>query len=252
MATNKWSEEETILAFYYYCCIPFGKIHTRNPEIVRIANIVGRTPGAVVFKMGNLAHFDPEQQKRNVSGFSNGSKLDELIVKSFLDDWEALAIRAQEIERHFVLLQNGSALVSDDYKTQETEKVQIVPQRIDQQFFRHAVLSAYSNRCCITGLEHPELLIASHIKPWSVCDAKRERANPTNGLCLNALHSQAFERGLLTVLPDYHILVSSKLDGNDDGALWLKQCNGTQIHLPDKFIPQKAFLEYHNDVVFQG
>ena len=38
---QKWSEDETILAFYYYCKIPFGKIHSRNPEIIRIAELLG-------------------------------------------------------------------------------------------------------------------------------------------------------------------------------------------------------------------
>ena len=74
---KKWSDDETILAFYYYCQIPFGKIHKTNPEIMRIASMLGRTPSSVVLKMGNLGHFDPELQKRNVSGLKNASKTDE-------------------------------------------------------------------------------------------------------------------------------------------------------------------------------
>ena len=82
MATrNNWSEAETILAFFYYCQIPFGKIHKENKEIQRIAALIGRTPSSVVFKMGNLGHFDPELQKRNVSGLKNASKLDGVVVE---------------------------------------------------------------------------------------------------------------------------------------------------------------------------
>ena len=77
---KKWSEDETILAFYYYCQIPFGKIHKTNPEIMHIASILGRTPSSVVLKMGNLGHVDPELQKRNVSGLSNASKTDKEVV----------------------------------------------------------------------------------------------------------------------------------------------------------------------------
>ena len=65
---KKWSEDETILAFYYYCQIPFGKMHKTNPEIIHVASMLGRTPSSVVLKMENLGHFDPELQKRNVSG----------------------------------------------------------------------------------------------------------------------------------------------------------------------------------------
>ena len=116
---------------------------------------------------------------------------------------------------------------------------------------RNAVLSSYRYACCITGMADPELLIASHIKPWKDSDWKKERTNPRNGLCLNALHDKAFDRGLLTVLPDYTVRISSKLSGNDDGTMWIKQCDKQSIILPERFLPCKEFLEYHNDVVFQ-
>jgi putative restriction endonuclease len=66
-------------------------------------------------------------------------------------------------------------------KSRET----ILRTRVNQDFFRAAVLAAYDGRCCITGLSVPKLLNASHIVPWSV-DVKN-RTNPRNGLCLNAL-----------------------------------------------------------------
>ena len=66
-------------------------------------------------------------------------------------------------------------------------------------FFRMSVLMSYGNACCITGLKNKELLVASHIKPWSVSNIKTERTNPSNGLCLNAMHDKAFDRGLITI-----------------------------------------------------
>ena len=72
---KKWSEDETILAFYYYCQIPFGKIHKTNPEIMHIASILGRTPSSVVLKMGNLGHFDPELQKEMFPDLAMQAKL---------------------------------------------------------------------------------------------------------------------------------------------------------------------------------
>ena len=56
----KWSREETILAFDLYCRTPFGKISQGNPEIIKLAHLLGRTPGSVGLKMHNLAHYDPE------------------------------------------------------------------------------------------------------------------------------------------------------------------------------------------------
>ena len=114
------------------------------------------------------------------------------------------------------------------------------------------MLGSYKNRCCITGLDSVDLLIASHIKPWSVSDPKTERTNPGNGLCLNALHDRAFDKGLITVTPDYTIHVSDRLrkQKDNEGIRWLLQYDRRQIILPERFTPVKEFLEYHNDVIF--
>ena len=248
---TKWSEEETILVFYYYCQMPFGKISSRNPEIIRIAELLGRTPGAVSFKMGNLGHFDPALQARNVNGLSNASKLDEEIVNRFRDDWESLSAQAQKYEA--ALREETIEQLLDIEGLQLPEGLDreiITTNRINQEFFRNSVLNSYGNACCITGIQIPTLLVASHIKPWKDSDHKTERTNPCNGLCLNALHDKAFDKGLITVLPDYTIRVSSQLKGDDAGASWIRACDKQQIRKPEKFLPAKEFLEYHNDIIF--
>lgn len=250
----KWSEEETILAYYYYCQIPFGKFYSRNPMVIRISTILGRKPGALVKKIGNLASFDPEMKRRGVKGLGNASKLDGVVFNKFKDNWEGLVLLATEIERGYgaetpVIVNNPEDLVIppglDKEKTAST--------RINQSFFRNAVLSAYDHQCCITGIKLDSLLIASHIKPWRDSDPFTERTNPSNGLCLNALHDKAFDRGLITILPNYTILVSSKLpqEAMESELLNLKHLNGQRITLPNRFAPSKQFLEYHNEVIFE-
>ena len=252
MATrNNWTEAETTLAFYYYCQIPFGKIHQSNPEIKRIGDLIGRSYAAVVRKMGNLAHYDPSQRERNIVGLSHASKLDRIIVEKYINDWDSLAFEAKSIEATYLGKSIEEIVEINDEFPEGQDVLQIVATRLNQDFFREAVLSSYRYACCITGMTGPDLLIASHIKPWKDSDWKKERTNPRNGLCLNALHDKAFDRGLLTVLPDFTIRVSSKLSGTDEGTAWIKQCNKQTIILPDKFLPSKEYLEYHNDVVFQ-
>ncbi len=245
---TKWSEDETILAFYYYCLIPFGKIHKGNPEIIRIASLLGRTPSSVSRKMGNLGHFDPELRKRNISGLSNASKTDAIVVSRFFDNWEELTYRAKLIESSLLEPVSGERRVLPI----GSEREQTVRMRINQQFFRDTVLSSYQQKCCITGIDYPTLLIASHIKPWAASDPETERTNPCNGLCLNALHDKAFDRGLITVLPDFTVRVSSQLKKEEgrEGMEWLLLCDKQLIRLPERFTPSKEFLEYHNDVVF--
>lgn len=72
---QKWSREETILAFDLYCRTPFSKISQTNPEVITLAKLLGRSSGSVGLKMLNLAHYDPELQKRNVVAMAHGSKL---------------------------------------------------------------------------------------------------------------------------------------------------------------------------------
>lgn len=245
---TKWSEDETIFVFYYYCQIPFGKIHKNNPEIIRIASLLGRTPSSVSRKMGNLGHFDPDLRKRSISGLSNASKTDELIVSRFLNNWEELTYHAQMIEKSL-----SESARKDIYSFPVGSVVdQKVKSRINQQFFREAVLASYQRKCCITGLVQPSLLIASHIKPWADSNPETERTNPSNGLCLNALHDKAFDKGLITVLPNYTVRISSKLKEEKDkeGMEWLLCCDKQSIRLPERFAPKKEFLEYHNDMIF--
>ena len=256
----KWSREETILAFDLYCKVPFSKISKTNPDVIELANLLGRTPSSVGLKMANLAHFDKELRARNVSGMSNASKLDGEIFREFESDWDGLSYQAQEIKAR--LKNTAVENVICEEVAVEIEKLppgeyreQVMKSRVGQYFFRTAVLSAYRNRCCVTGIVLPELLVASHIKPWKSSNAKTERTNPSNGLCLNSLHDKAFDRGLITIDKEYRIVNSAKISSavmDDDTKEWFMSYEGKQIILPDRFYPDKAFIEYHNDMIFQG
>ena len=59
MATNRWTKEQLKLAFHLYCQLPFGKLDMRTPEVIRLATLIGRTPGAVAMKLSNFASLDP-------------------------------------------------------------------------------------------------------------------------------------------------------------------------------------------------
>lgn len=252
---SKWSREETILAFDLYCKIPFSKISNKNEDIIKLANLIGRTPSSVGLKLSNLGHCDPVLAAKKISGMSNCSALDREIFNEFVNDWEELAYQAQMILTKYdsSITQNIKPEIQIDDLPEGIDRTTTVKTRVGQQFFRNSVLSAYNYRCCITGLEMPKLLIASHIKPWKVCDAKTERTNPQNGLCLNALHELAFANGLITLDKDYRIILSSKLkeaEMDESSRNWLASYDHHKILLPTKFTPGKQFIEYHNDVIF--
>jgi len=255
MASKNWTREELIIAFNLYCKIPFGKIDQGNPEIISLAKILNRTPAAVSWKLANLASLDPILKKRNIAGASHGSKLDAEVWNEFNGDWDRLAFESEKL-----LAQKMGRQVDDvsdldllDLPKAGKEREAFVKIRVNQSFFRKAVLAAYDFKCCITGLGIPELLNASHIIPWSKDEINR--VNPRNGLCLNAIHDRAFDRGLLTITPEFKIKISTSIKRNDlDGALqdFLFRYDGSEIKMPTRFLPDTTFLKYHNMSVFRA
>lgn len=125
-------------------------------------------------------------------------------------------------------------------------------QRIKQQFFRRAVLSSYRGRCCISGLADQRLLVASHIVPWR--SDKSNRLNPSNGLCLSAIHDKAFDSGLIALSDDFRVLVSAGLLGRGDAFAEkiFASITGQQIEMPERFLPDKAFIQRHRSECFKA
>src|SRR5512133_1156675 len=97
MTRKNWTRDELILAFNLYCKTPFGKIHIHNPEIIALANILGRTPSAVSWKLANIASLDPSLKKRNIAGASHGSKMDAEVWNEFNGNWERLAFESEKL-----------------------------------------------------------------------------------------------------------------------------------------------------------
>lgn len=250
MDKRLWTREEEIVVFNLYCKIPFNKSSKFHSEVIEIANLIKRTPSAVNMKIGNFGRFDEELKKRNISGLSNGSKLDEEIWNEFNEKWDDLAYESEMI---LSALKQGDILQKDK-KILGKDIERTVKQRVNQNFFRSSVLASYEGSCCVTGLATEALLIASHIKPWKVC-SDEEKTNPHNGLCLNALHDKAFDKGYMTVDTNYKIHISGDIRdvfGGDAVEKYFKCYDGQSMILPEKFMPKKEFLEYHNDVIFES
>jgi putative restriction endonuclease len=255
MASNKWTREELILTFNLYCKIPFGTIHTHNPQIIALSKILGRTPSAVSWKLANLASLDPTLKKRNIAGASHGAKLDAEVWEEFNDNWDKLSFESERLlaEKTGKPIESTTDIEIFDLPKEGKEREAFVKIRVNQSFFRKAVLAAYDFKCCITGLGVPELLNASHIIPWS--KDKANQVNPRNGLCLNAIHDRAFDRGLLTITPELKIKISKSIKHNiTDKALqdFLFRYDGSEISMPTRFSPDGSFLKYHNKNVFRA
>lgn len=253
MKNSNWSREETIVAFNVYCKIPFKSSNKNNPIIIEYANIIGRSPSALNMKIGNFGRLDPELKKQGITGLVNGSKLEEEIWKEFNKDWEKLAYESEELIAKFKNKKIDDVQVVDwRMFNKETERKAVIKARVNQDFFRNIILSSYNLKCCITKLSIVDFLVASHIKPWS--KDKENRVNPHNGLCLNSIHDKAFDKGFITITPDYKILISNLLEEYSDeqsvNDFFIKYKN-QKINLPDRFLPSKDFLDYHYHEIFK-
>jgi len=248
MYRANWTRDELVIAFGLYCKIPFGRIHIRNPQIIELAKVLGRTPSAVSWKLANLASLDPSLQKRNIAGAAHGAKLDKEVWDEFSGNWNKLTFESERL-----LAEAAGIPVKEAAETTFPEggmRAATVMVRVNQAFFRSAILAAYDGRCCITGLAVPALLNASHIIPWK--DDAKNRTNPCNGLCLNAIHDRAFDFGLLTVTPEHRVRISRRLLRDKDPAVkaLFSRYDGRKITLPSRFQPDPQFLDYHNRHVF--
>lgn len=247
---KNWTREEEIVVFDLYCKIPFNKSSKNHPDVIRVANLIGRSPSSVNMKIGNFGSFDENLKQKGIVGLTNASKLDGEIWKEFNEHWDELSAESAQIIAR--MLTKTAPFINNTDIPLGKEKETIIKQRVNQSFFRSAVLASYNCKCCITGLPFSDMLIASHIKPWKD-STDSEKTNPRNGLCLNALHDKAFDKGYITVKPNGQILISKDLKQNNSDIVkdYFLCYDGKMIHLPEKFLPDKVFLEYHNDVIFE-
>lgn len=255
MISSRWTPEQLKLGFHLYCQLPFGKLHSRNPEIIELARLIGRTPSAVAMKLVNFASLDPAITSSGRRGLGNASRADRDVWDEFHANWDGLV--EQSASLRISLSGNDDAqesLITDalDAEQDFTGETRIAPvqQRIKQSFFRRAVLSSYGEKCCVSRVSDRRFLVASHIVAWS--EDASIRLHPGNGLCLSAIHDKAFDSHLFSLTDDYRVVLSEQLKQTRDDFLrqifW--PVDGLQIRLPERFRPETEFLRRHRDRMF--
>jgi predicted restriction endonuclease len=220
-------------------------------------------------KLCNFAAMDPALQARGIKGLQNLSRADREVWDEFNSDWSELGLESEKLYQELV---SGADPLKDEAKVFQrkgrTRPHMVMPVRPPagdtesrvslfvrrgQSFFRKAVLASYNCQCCITGNPIPELLNASHIKPWRGFPG--ERLNPANGLCLAKTHDAAFDAGLISFDQENRLLVSRYIEGylpSDAIERDFIAMKGKPLTLPAKFQPEPAFLEFHRSQVFRG
>lgn len=263
--SKPWTEDEIVLALDLYCRTPFGRLHRTNPEIVRLASVMGRTSSAVAMKCCNFASLDPAERARGIRGLSGASQGDAEVFERLAHDVEQL----DNARTHAAIRLGIPRIRGDDDDTDVLQEEQLVLQHVAaagsrgdiemraqrsrgaQALFRKIVIVSYERACAVCSLRVLELLDAAHITPWSA--SPHERLDPTNGLALCSLHHRAYDRGLLTVDDAYRVVIAKGLRSERSPPLHLvalTEAHGQTLRLPRRFQPDLKSFSRHREQVF--
>lgn len=183
-----------------------------------------------IFKILHNAQFIAKNRKGNHM-YSNSLKQYRLFAKDSFDDEADELSLVDEI--------NKSGLPS-------TEKETLVKARRGQGNYREKLIKKYDSKCVMTGIDNRKLLIASHIKPWSICN-NYERVDVNNGLLLCANMDRLFDSGIITFENDGRLHISSFLGKENERLLRIEQNMYFDLRVTDDM---KNYLEYHRDVLY--
>ncbi len=247
---RRWSEDEIRQVLVLYLRTPFGRLHSSNQDIQALAARLGRTPGAVALKACNLAALDNSLPRK---GMGNASKLDRKVWEEFLAQpasllpiYERSVATIEPAHQPSGLADTDARRISPPADTTGEERPAQVMRRLGQDFFRRMILTSYEQRCALTGLDDPRLLIASHIVGWK--EDASIRLHPANGICLNALHDKAFDRRLITFDENYRLVVAEDIPPQTRKKL--QDMSEGQLRMPARFLPSQDFLEHHRKCFF--
>ena len=154
------------------------------------------------------------------------------------------------VMKNFTKGKKLATALSEKYDINEkgTEKEVRAKRRVGQDLFRNILLEIYDNKCCLSGLDIPQVLRASHIIPWS--ESAPNRLNPENGLCLSATYDAAFDRHLITFDEDYRLVLSpilKELYTSKAFKTHFLDFEGRAIQMPSLYKPSQIFLEKHRE-----
>lgn len=253
MAKRLWTRDELILTLSVYFQLPFGRLNHTTPEVKELAKLIGRTDNSAALRLSNFAACDPYIIESGRKGMPGGLSVCMPIWEEFANDHEMLFQEAQRIKALLLNKTVEETLDISESDLEGKERTAVIKQRVNQTVFRSMILSNYEERCAITGINIPDLLVAGHIIPWAD-STPQQKLSPENGICLSALYDKAFDKGFITISPDdYTIQLSSALREYETQEFFEKHfgaVEGREITMPVEHKPNRDYLAYHRDYVF--
>lgn len=184
--------------------------------------------------MLNILNHDAFMRKNSVGNnmYSNSLKQFRFFLREYIDD------DSEEKKIESTILESKHLTV--------TEKQMLIKARIGQGMFRDGLIEKYEGKCVVTGIDKKRLLIASHIKPWAICD-NNERIDTENGLLLCPNMDKLFDYGLITFMDDGKMNISSFVGKQNIERLHISKDMVVNLKASKRLL---KYLEYHRDTLF--
>ena len=250
VAIRNWSWEEVTIALGLYAVTPASKISGKNKAIQELAVLLGRTPGAVSYKLSNLLDLDKHRQG-GPKGFGNSSKTDKEIMYKFSADGDPGNLKLDLLHDTLAeLCTNRSSPFYIPHNLQKLRESLIIEEppagveifrlmkaRVNQSYFRSSVLANCEDRCVTTECNIPSLLEAAHILPWTV--SREARMEISNGISLIPLFHKAYDQNLIGITANGVVKVSKKLllSGDELFRSFMSEVNDKKLHIEDYRTP---------------
>jgi len=242
MRSDLWTDEELIVACYIY------NSEWSYTEKVRKGLIyLSRNESSIKKRFANFDFY------KHGSGLANGGVHAQSIWNEYAENDNAMAVLAEKMIQNGIVgkrsntdsemaMMIGSTDLSDSSYHEYAAKFES-----NQNELREKALTCANYKCSVTGISDKSILVASHIKPWSVCTPV-EMTDIHNSLCLNIFHCELFDKYRMTVNESMEIVYDPELERSIPEGLYRSMVEEyTEIKVNDKNRPGTEYLEYHNN-----
>jgi len=229
--TEKFGEEKIARVIEAY--LVDGLSHRQIQR--NILNLPAPARGGGFVAMEILHHFDIREDKKGIIKERKIREKTEFENKRYqeaIDILTELVTAKEEAERYFT---NPKTTNKKNNITESKSEIKI---RVYQSKLREIVLANYKKTCAVCDINKTDLLVCSHIIPWSV--KENERLNPENAICFCALHDKLFDKGYFSLDSEYRIIFGSKADNQIKQLL-----KDLKFKTPVNNKPNTNFLIYH-------
>ena len=259
---SSWTDEEMILTLYIYLTHNPEELHKSSKFLIdfceRLNRFTGneRTPSSIEMRISNYKSVDPNYKK---VGLANGGKsveefwnryhdkmnyMDSLYKKfvdnTLIDITDEAVEELEQIEKEYI---NENVSDKDSY----IESTINIRNGSIQRVFRDNLIIEFNQKCAICGINQKNLLISSHILPYSMCDDKKDMINHNNGLLLCPNHDAIFDKKLISFDDKGKIIISPEIESEIYDDLNISK----DTILDKKYLNEErlAFMKNHRNMM---